>query len=72
MTLNRAPSIRSMKQGTSGAPVRNAISAGVRRNQVGRPRKFDLDAVPAEMTIHQQRDDAVVGEPLPDLQRGVE
>ncbi len=44
-----------------------------RSQEPGRPaEEIDLDAVPAEMTIHQQRDDAVVGEPFSDLQRRIQ
>ena len=55
----RAP-MRSMKQGTSGAPVMNPISGGVRRNHAAPAEQLHLHAVAPEMAIHQHRDDAVL------------
>ena len=68
-TMKRPGRRRSMKHGSSGAPVMNAISAGVLRNQARRPRNVHLDTIAADVAIHQQGDDAVRREAPADLKR---
>ena len=70
--LNRPGPMRSMEQGSRGAPLTCAISSGVRSSHAARPNMRDRHAVLAEMPIDEHGDDAVVRQASANLQRGVE
>ena len=71
-TLKRPGRRRSMKHGSRGAPVMNAIRAGVLRNEARRPRHLDLDTIAADMAVHEHGDDAVCRETAADLKGRLE